>query len=147
MELAASGNAASLAAPVAPGRIRVAIIDDEFLLRTAWQRIVASQPDMELVLSLGSANELLSAARASSPDVLLVDLRMPGRDTFEALSELTAQLPAVRAIIFSGSSDRADFTRARDAGAYGFVDKLTPPSDILSLIRSVSRGERHFPTG
>lgn len=127
-------------------RLRVAVIDDEPALRSAWERLVGNQPDMELLYTLSSADGLIESIKAHTPQVVLLDLRMPGRDPLDALTEALRLHPATKAVVYSGDCDRETLSKAQAAGASGFVDKLTSPLEVLEVIRRVGRGDRVFPS-
>lgn len=125
--------------------IRLMIVDDEPALGSAWERFLQMQPDMECVGTLRRADALVAAISENRPDVVLLDVQLPGRDPFEALREVVSDHPEVRIIFYSGRNDDQTIGRALDGGAWGMVDKVMPPRDILEVIRRVSSGERCFP--
>lgn len=127
--------------------IRVMIVDDEPRLCSAWERIIGAEDDMTFVGSLRSADTLIEAIETLSPDVVLLDLMLPGRDAIEALAEVSRRHPSVRVVMYSGYNDAATVGMAIDNGGWGLVDKLTSPQNILDVIRRVSKGEMCFPAG
>ncbi|MBC7771972.1 MAG: response regulator transcription factor [Pyrinomonadaceae bacterium] len=128
-------------------RIKVLLVDDDFGLRTAWEKLIRTQKDMELVCSLDRADEVVSIALDTKAQVVLLDLTMGGRDPLEVVAELVEQSDAVRVVVYSGHSDQRTVQLAIDAGAWGFADKLDPPLDVLETLRVVARGEVVFPRG
>jgi DNA-binding NarL/FixJ family response regulator len=133
--------------------IRVLCIDDSPDITEMLGRCIERQPDMESVGSLSSANNLRSALDKLRPDVVLLDISMPGDDPLTALRGLTdgdvknrpaLPIPVVRVIVFSGHSDKQSMDRAADAGAWGYVSKDAPIPVILDAIRSVARGNVTF---
>jgi DNA-binding NarL/FixJ family response regulator len=94
--------------------------------------------------ALASADDF-SAAAPEVDCVALLDLSMPGRDPLAVLSELRDTCPLCRVIVYSGYSDRQTVQEALAAGAWGLVDKITPPPEILGAIRRVAGGEAVFP--
>lgn len=126
--------------------IPVFFVDDEPRLRTLWEWIVADQEDMTLAGTLASADELIERV-PTGESIVLLDLSMPGRDPLEAAAEIRDSRPDCRVIIYSGYSDPETVRRAVESGAWGLVDKLTPPPQILDAIRRVAGGEAVFPPG
>lgn len=122
-----------------PVRMRVMIVDDEVKLREAWQSLVRAQPDMDVAASLASADRLALAVLEVKPDVVILDLRMPGKDPLEALREAVTARPETRAVVFSAMSDQQIPRLAMEAGAWAYVDKLESPDVILATLRRVCR--------
>jgi two-component system response regulator DesR len=126
--------------------IRVLFVDDEPRLRTCWGRLIGAQPDMSLVGCLSSADELLTRVPRDD-SIVLLDLSMPGRDPLDAAAELRDARPECRVIVYSGHNDPDTLREVLSAGAWGLVDKLTPPLEILDAIRRVAVGRTVFPAG
>ncbi len=124
-------------------RVRVVLVDDEPRLRSTWEMLINQQPDMAVVESLDSADELLARA-PNGASVMLVDLSMPGRDPLEAVAELSRRKPDCRVIIHSAYHDAQTAQAAMESGAWGLVDKLGSPDAVLAAIRKVSAGEAAF---
>ncbi len=126
-------------------RTRVLFVDDELRLRKAWEQLLCGQEDLEFVGALGSADDLVTTAARTLADIVLLDLSMPGPNPFDAMTRLAAERPDCRVIVYSGYTDREVVQKAIDAGAWGFVDKIERPSDILAAVRRVALGEVVFP--
>ena len=127
-------------------KVRVLIVDDEPKIRSAWERLVARQPDMELVGSLANADDLEQAAAEAGADVALLDLTMPGRDPLEALAAMRDAKSECRVIVYSAHRDSALVERSMEAGAWGFVDKLERLDAVLAAMRAVVEGETSIPS-
>lgn len=125
--------------------ITVLFVDDDPRLRHVWSRLIDAQPDMKLAGTLAQADGLADAANTLSPDVAIVDLTMPGLDPIEAIRALTAAQSPMRIVVYSGHSDARLMSAAFDAGAWGYIDKLTAPSEALTVLRRVAKGELVFP--
>lgn len=121
------------------------IIDDEPALCAAWERVLGSESDMSFAGALRRADTLVEAISERHPDVVLLDVQLPGRDPFDVLADASASHPGTRVVMYSGHSDDVTINRAIDGGAWGMVDKIMPPRQILDIIRRVSRGEMCFP--
>jgi two-component system, NarL family, invasion response regulator UvrY len=124
-------------------RISVLCVDDNADLMLVLTMLIASEDDMKSVGSLGSADDLVAAVEKLKPDVVMLDLTMPGRPPLDALRELSATAPETRVIAFSGHDDRQTVGQAIDAGACGLVSKHSNPADIISAIRRAARPEKH----
>lgn len=128
-----------------PQPIRILFVDDEIRLRKAWERLINAQPDMTLVGSLGAADDLDAAVDETSPDVVVIDLTMPGTDPIGAVRALAERKPDVKAVFYSGRGEPELMRDAFDAGAWGFIDKLTLPTDAIESLRRIAAGEVVFP--
>lgn len=122
--------------------IRLLIADDQALVRGALSALLGLEPDIEVVAEVGRGDEVVSAARASSPDVALLDIEMPGIDGLEAASLLRAQVPGCRVLMVTTFGRPGYLKRAMQAGASGFVVKDTPAAQLADAVRRVSQGLR-----
>lgn len=124
--------------------VNVIVVDDEPKLRALWQKVLSDHASFNLLCLLDSADDICAKVPADNV-VMLLDLSMPGRDPMDALADLNAQRPGCRVIVYSGYSDADTVSSAIDAGAWGFVDKLSRVSEVLDTMLRVSRGETVFP--
>lgn len=118
-------------------KIRVLVVDDNDDLASALAMVIEDEPDMTCVHRLNSADELLVALEKHKPNVVLLDLNMPGKEPMEALGEAATQYPSVRTIVLSGYQDPALVDSALDKGAWSFVCKSGDIGEILNSVRSV----------
>ncbi len=125
--------------------IRVVLVEDESRLRQAWERLAAGQPDIQLVGSLPQADGLTAALASWETDIVVLDLSMPGMDSFEALRQVSAKFPAVKSVVYSAHNDVEMMRSAFDAGAWAFIDKLMEPSEIFKILRTVAQGQVVLP--
>ncbi len=121
--------------------IRIVVADDHSVVRIGLEQLLATFADLEVVGSASGGDEAIALCRAVRPDVLLLDLSMPGRDGAEVAELLSAEQPETRIIIFTSFSERAGILRALDAGAIGFLFKDAEPSELHAAILAASRGE------
>lgn len=121
--------------------LRVLCVDDNPLVVEALALKLGLLGGFDWLPPVDDADRLVEAVRVLQPDIILLDLDMPGRDPLDALAELARLGTAARVLIFSGHT-RADLVeRAIDAGAWGFIGKHSDVETIVSAIRSVARGE------
>ncbi|WP_433273202.1 response regulator [Actinosynnema sp. CS-041913] len=120
--------------------IDVVVVDDQALLRGSFQVLVDSAPDLRVVGEAGDGASAVSAVRRTSPDVVLMDVRMPGMDGIEATRQI-ASFSAARVLILTTFDLDEYVYSALRAGASGFLVKDTPPAELLAAIRVVAGGD------
>lgn len=128
-------------------KIRVLIVDDHFMVRIGLAGSLAEEVDIEVVGEAPDGDEALRAFRKHSPDITLLDGRMPGRHGVEVLREMRALRADAKIILLSVDDTDEDFHRALQAGANGYVPKALPRKELLAAIRSVHRGGEYLPSG
>ncbi len=123
--------------------IRVALADDQVLVRAGFRSLLAAEDDLEVVGEASNGEELLSLVRREPVDVVLMDVRMPGTDGLWATEQIAADpaLAAVRVVIVTTFELDEYVARAVRAGASGFLVKDTEPEDLLRAVRVVAAGE------
>lgn len=127
------------ATPARP--IRVLLVDDQDLVRYGLRLVLEVQPDIEVVAEASDGADALRAARGHAPDVVLMDVRMPGMDGIEATRQLTAAHPKTRVLVLT-TYDLDEFAfGALQAGAAGFLLKNTRPDELVGAVRSVVTGD------
>lgn len=120
--------------------IRVVIVDDHAVLRAGLEQLLAGQPDLEVVGTAASGGEAIELVRELRPDVVLMDLQMPGVDGVSATREIVAEKLA-DVLVLTSYSDAERIVGALDAGAMGYLLKDADPDEVLTGIRAVARGE------
>jgi DNA-binding NarL/FixJ family response regulator len=121
--------------------IKVVCVDDSADITALLSMVIDAQPDMESAATLHAADELPAEVARSQPDVVILDLTMPGRDPLEVVEELASNAPSTRIIVYSGYDDAGLTDRAIDAGAWGHVSKHHEIDMVLRAIRHVAGGK------
>lgn len=125
--------------------IKVFWTDDSADILTLFATVVRKSKDLELVGALSSADELVAECLRLNPDVVVLDLTMPGRAPLEVAKELAEKAPDIRVLLFSGYDDPQTVQEARDSGAWGLVSKHGDTSAILTAIRRAANNEMTWP--
>ncbi|NIY66908.1 response regulator transcription factor [Streptomyces malaysiensis] len=120
--------------------VRIVIVDDEQLVRMALRLVIDGEPDLSVVAEAADGDAAITVVNEHRPDVVLMDVRMPGRDGLSTTRELLAR-PAPPRVLMLTTFDSDDLVLgALHAGALGFVLKDTPPPHILDAVRTVADG-------
>lgn len=125
-------------------RLTIVIADDHQLFRDGLRSLIASMPSAELVGEAATGDEAIALAEASQPDVLIMDLRMPGLDGIEATRRLVGQIPNLAVLVVTMLDDDASVFAAMKAGARGYVLKGADRDQVVRAIQAVGRGEAIF---
>jgi len=121
--------------------ITVVLVDDHALVRRGLEQLLAGDGGIDVVGSASDGEQALEIVRATRPDVVLMDLQMPGIDGVEATRTIMAELPETQVVVLTSFSDSGRIIAALDAGAVGYLLKDTEPDDLLSGIRAAASGE------
>ncbi|MGW4209199.1 response regulator transcription factor [Lentzea sp. NPDC004789] len=122
--------------------IKVLLADDQALVRGAFAAMLGLEPDIEVVAEVSAGDEVVPAARRTTPDVALLDVQMPGKDGLSAAAELRDAVPACRVIMCTTFGRPGYLARAMAAGAAGFVVKDATPEQLVDAVRRVHSGLR-----
>jgi DNA-binding NarL/FixJ family response regulator len=123
------------------GRIRVLIADDHVVVRAGLGQLLGSFGDVTVVGASSDGDDAVRMAIQTRPDIVLMDLSMPGVDGVEATRKIVAALPDTRVVIFTSFSDRERILAAVDAGAIGYLTKDAEPDDLHRGLLAAARGE------
>jgi DNA-binding NarL/FixJ family response regulator len=118
--------------------IRVLIADDHRLFAEALEAILAAEPEMQVVGRARNGEEAVAQALELKPDVILMDIAMPGVDGVEATKQIRREQGGCRIVMLTGSNSRTDVARAREAGAAAYVTKDRIAAQLIEAIREVA---------
>ena len=121
-------------------KIRVLIVDDHAIVRAGLRMLINPQPDMEVVGEVADGHEALRQAREANPDVLTLDLTMPGGGGLKTLEGLRQACPQTRVLVLTMHEDPSYLRAVLAAGGSGYVAKSAVDGELLAAIRSVAQG-------
>jgi DNA-binding NarL/FixJ family response regulator len=122
-------------------RISVVLVDDHAVVRTGLAQLLSGAPDIEVVGQAADGAEAIEVVRATRPDVVVMDLQMPGMDGVDATRVIVGEQLGSEVVVLTSYSDSSRIVAALDAGAVGYLLKDADPEDVLDGVRAVSRGE------
>ena len=125
--------------------IRVLIVDDHFVVRKGVCALLADAAGIVVAGEATDGWEAVEAAKRLEPQVILMDLRLPGLDGVAAIQAILAERPGVGVVVLTGTDAEDEVLAAVRAGALGYVAKTSPREDLLAAIRSVAAGEAWLP--
>ena len=121
--------------------VRVLIVDDHTLVRAGLARLLQGFADVQLVAEASNAEQALQLSLQHAPDVVLMDLSLPGRTGLEALSDIRLRAPGTRVVMMTMHDDAAHVRDALDRGAVGFVVKDAAPQELELALRAAHAGQ------
>lgn len=124
-----------------PRAITVMLVDDHPVVREGVRGMLAGEPDIDIVAEAGSADEAVVMSGAYRPDVVLMDLRMPGGDGVEATARILRGWSGSRVLVLTTYENDADILRAVEAGAAGYLLKDATRTELADAVRAAARGE------
>ena len=131
----------SLAAPGEARKIRIVVADDHPIFRDGLCRLLALEPDFEVVAQAQDGRQVLDVLQQHEPDILLLDLKMPGLDGLATLQRLQTSKHKTRVIVLTASEDKNEFVQAMKLGTSGIVLKQSATDLLSKSIRKVNAGE------
>lgn len=126
--------------------IRILCVDDHPLLRMGVAALISTQDDMQLIAEAGTGEEALEQFRTHRPDIVIMDLRLPGMSGAEATTRILEEFPAARVIALTTYEGDEDINRALEAGARAYLLKGMVRTELLNVIRVVRSGQKYIPT-
>ncbi|NJM25515.1 MAG: response regulator transcription factor [Bacteroidia bacterium] len=124
--------------------INILLADDHVLVRNAIKTMLESESDIKVVGEASNGREALESARSLSPDIVVLDIRMPEMSGLEAAANMKKYAPNTKAVILS-MHDQEDYVlQSLDAGAYGYLLKDTDKNEFIKALRQINSGARYF---
>ena len=123
--------------------IKTVVVDDHAVVRSGIRLLLEVEEDIEVVAEAGDAREAVFEARAHKPDVILLDVVMPGRSGIEAIPDLLKESPETKILLLSMQDDAAYVREAFAAGASGYVLKEAADVEVVAAVRDVANGGRY----
>jgi DNA-binding NarL/FixJ family response regulator len=121
--------------------IKVLCVDDNPDIAMLMEMAVNAQADMQSAGCVHTAEQLQQHVKRTRPDIVVLDLSMPGKDPLEVVQQMGESCPETRVIMYSGYDDLASRDAAIDAGAWGFVSKHNDMDELVNAVRRVAKGE------
>jgi len=125
--------------------IRLMLVDDHVAFRRGMAALIESEPDFQVVAECGDGSKALEAYRQYHPDVVLMDLRLPGMGGVEAIIAIRKEFPDARVIVLTTFDMDEDIFRAIQSGAMSYLLKDTPEEELTGTIRAVHAGKQVLP--
>jgi two-component system, NarL family, response regulator NreC len=125
-------------------KIRILLTDDHTLFRQGLRTLLAAEPDIEIVGEASNASDAIAFAQELRPDVVLMDVGMPGLSSFEATRQIRKQRAETRVIFLSMYDDEDYLSESVEIGASGYILKESPADQLVSAIREVHRGGNYL---
>jgi DNA-binding NarL/FixJ family response regulator len=129
---------------MSPKPIRILVVDDHFMVRMGLSASLNVEPDMEVVAEAGTGETALDACRKHKPNLVIMDVRLPGMGGSAATAAILRQFPDTRVLMLSTHSGEEEIYRALQAGAHGYVLKTMVREELLRAIRQIMEGERYL---
>jgi two-component system invasion response regulator UvrY len=124
--------------------IKILIADDHTIIRTGLKKILKEESDIELFAEASNHYEVFEALAKELPDLLLLDISMPGRDGLDILKEVKSRYPKIKVLMLSMHPEDRYAMRAMKAGASGYVSKESAMEELVNAIRKVSEGSKYI---
>ncbi len=124
-------------------RIRIALCDDHAVVRSGLRRILETEPDLEVVAEAGTADEAVTVARDTQPDVFVMDVGLPGRSGIDATSDVCKVSPRTKVLVLTAHDDVAYLRRAFAAGATGYLVKEAADIELVLAVRQIAAGKQY----
>ena len=125
-------------------KLRILLADDHETVREGLRMILNAQPDMQVVATAGDGREAIRQAETMTPDVVIMDISMPGLNGLAATVQLTEKCPAAKVLTLTRHADSSYLQQLMRAGAAGYVLKQSRPAELLHAIRSVATGNKYL---
>lgn len=125
--------------------VRILLVEDQSIARLALHTIIDPRPDMNIVAETGRGDEAAPLYEQHQPDVVIMDLRLPGQSGFAAIAEIRKKHPAAKLLVLTNYEGSEDVHRALRSGAMAYLTKDAGKEELIQAILAVSRGKRYLP--
>ncbi|OQX51339.1 MAG: DNA-binding response regulator [Candidatus Aminicenantes bacterium 4484_214] len=125
-------------------KVRLLIADDHEIVRKGLRALLETRAEVEVVGEAANGREALSKAAQYRPDLILLDLVMPGKDGLEVIKEIKNNFPSVKILVLTSYSEEEKLAQALKEGALGYLLKDSSPEELLEAIKEVSQGKTHL---
>lgn len=126
--------------------IKVFVADDHTLIREGIKNLIENEPDLKLVGEASNPYEIVEKCQHANPDIILLDLSMPGKSGLDVLKDIKNVSPDIKVLIMTMMPEEQFAKRTLKAGASGYITKDSSPEDILAAIRKVASGRKYVST-
>ncbi|HUI62397.1 MAG TPA: response regulator transcription factor [Steroidobacteraceae bacterium] len=123
--------------------IKVLLVDDHPVVRAGYRHLLQMDAQIEVVAEANDSASACEAFRVFAPDVVVMDISLPGASGLEAMKRMRSHRPSARVLIFSMHDEAIFVSRAERSGAAGFLSKSSAPERLIDVVRTVARGERY----
>lgn len=124
--------------------LRIILVDDHAIVRMGYKRLLENDPGIEVIAELESGEEANQQARILNPDVIIMDLSMPGMGGLEAIRRIKAKNPEIRILVFTMHDNVSFVEHAMEAGASGYITKNNAPNVLIHAVRQIAAGETYI---
>jgi DNA-binding NarL/FixJ family response regulator len=125
--------------------VRILLVEDQSIARLALHTIIDPRPDMRIVAETGRGDEAPALYDQHRPDVVIMDLRLPGLSGFDAIARIRLRHPSARILALTNYEGSEDVHRALHSGALAYLTKDTAKEELIQAILAVARGKRYLP--
>lgn len=128
-------------------KLRIILVDDHAVVRTGYRLLLENDPKIEVIAELESGEEANQQARELNPDVIVMDLSMPGMGGLEAIRRIKAKNPEIYILVFTMHDNVSFVEHALEAGAAGYITKNNAPNVLIEAVHKIAKGEIYIEPG
>jgi len=121
--------------------LKILLVDDHEVVRLGIKALLSNYPEFEVVTEAGNADEAITKAQEYEPDVIIMDIRLPGKSGIDATREIIEELPDTKVIMLTSFAEDELLFDAINAGAYGYILKQIGSDDLINALSAIGRGE------
>tara|TARA_B110000305_G_C19375710_1_gene606845 strand:- start:492 stop:905 length:414 start_codon:yes stop_codon:yes gene_type:complete len=125
-------------------KLRIILVDDHAVVRTGYRLLLENDPQIEVIAELESGEEANKQARELNPDVIVMDLSMPGMGGLEAIRRIKAKNPEIYILVFTMHDNVSFVEHALEAGAAGYITKNNAPNVLIEAVHKIVKGETYI---